>query len=184
MNTDRITTIAGLVAAVCAGIAATNTADPVVMKWAGLLGAAALAVKGYFTNKPSVSALLPFILAAGLAGGVGCAVLDPKADPVEVRAEQAVSVAFDTFDTFLKIELANEAQLRAKSPEVVKFAAWLTAVQPDGQPRGVSIIQSANAARRAYKANRSPDNKATLAAALAALETALAEANKQLASTK
>ena len=97
-----------------------------------------------------------------------------------MRAEQSVSVAYSTFDTFLKLELANETLLKAKAPEVVKFAAWLTERMPDGQPRGVSIIQSANATRRAYKSNRTSDNKASLIAALAALETALAETNKQL----
>jgi len=124
------------------------------------------------------------LLILSLVCAFGCATLAPNADPVEVRAEQSVSVAFDTFDVFLKIELANEALLKTKAPDVVKFAAWLTERQPDGQPRGVSIIQSANAARRAYKANRSADNKATLAAALAALETALAETNKQLTNAR
>jgi hypothetical protein len=53
MNTDRITTITGLIAAICAGIASANLNDPQLVKWAGLVGAIALAVKGYFTNKPS-----------------------------------------------------------------------------------------------------------------------------------
>ena len=52
MSTDKITTIAGLVAAIAGGVAAANIQDPTLVKWAGLIGSIALAVKGYYTNKP------------------------------------------------------------------------------------------------------------------------------------
>ena len=123
--------------------------------------------------------ILPLLLLLSLAPG--CATLDPKADPVEVRAEQAVSIAFSTFDTFLKLELAQEARLKKSAPACVDFAKWLTERQPDGKARGLSLIESANNVRRAYKLNRSPENRASLISALAAIESALAETQKQLA---
>ena len=52
MNTDKITTYAGLVAAIAGGIAAANIQDAALVKWAGLIGSIAIAVKGYYTNKP------------------------------------------------------------------------------------------------------------------------------------
>lgn len=115
----------------------------------------------------------------------GClAQLKPGADPIEVRAEQTVSAAFVTFDTFLKLEHQHEARLRTAAPAVVAFADWLREPMPDGLPRGLSMIQSANNVRRAYKASRSAENQASLVSALAAVESALAETNKQLAATR
>lgn len=114
----------------------------------------------------------------------GCATLNPSADPVEVRAEQTVSIAFSTFDTFLKIESQQEARLITAAPGVVKFADWLREPTPGGLPRGLSIIESANNVRRAYKANRSAENRASLISALAAVESALSETNKQLTNSR
>ena len=60
------------------------------------------------------------ILLALLAAAMcACATLDPKADAVEVRAEQTVSIAFDIFDTFLKLETQNRAMLLKKAPEEI-----------------------------------------------------------------
>jgi hypothetical protein len=119
-----------------------------------------------------------FALALALAG---CATLDPRTDAVEVRAEQTVVTAYDVMDTFLKLELQNRALLQIKAPGVCKFADKLRApVQVNGKavPWGISLIES----RLAYKRNRTPDNKASLVSAVAAVETALAETNAQLAS--
>jgi hypothetical protein len=114
----------------------------------------------------------------------GCASLDPKSDVVEVRAEQTVSIAFDTFDTFLKLEMQNRDMLLKKAPEVAAFADTLRRpVMDSGKqvPWGVSLVESANRTRLAYKMARTPENKASLLSALAAVESALAETNKQLA---
>ena len=122
--------------------------------------------------------------AVSIVGFIGCATLDTKADAVEVRAEQTVSIAFDTFDTLLKLEMQNRAMLLKKAPEVVALADKLRApVQVNGKsvPWGISLIESANATRLAYKRNRTPDNKASLVSAIAAVEAALAETNRQLA---
>jgi len=122
--------------------------------------------------------------AVSIVGFIGCATLDTKADAVEVRAEQTVSIAFDTFDTFLKLETQNRAILLKKAPEVVAFADTLRRpVMDNGKqiPWGISLVESANRTRLAYKSNRTADNKASLLSALAAVESALAETNKQLA---
>lgn len=98
MNTDKITTYSGLIAAICAGVAATNTADPVIMKWAGLIGAVALAVKGYFTNKPSgtpppTGAVSIALLCGALACGTGCQSLTDKWDGLSPATQNAAKAA-------------------------------------------------------------------------------------------
>jgi hypothetical protein len=113
----------------------------------------------------------------------GCASILPGHDPVVVRAEQSLQIAFTTFDTFLKLEHDNKARVKEKVPEVHKFAEWLREpVQFEGKsvPRGVSIIQSANNVKTAYKRNRTEANKANLVTALAAVESAVREAQKHL----
>lgn len=111
----------------------------------------------------------------------GCATLNPGVDPIEVRAEQTLSVAFATMDTFLKLAHQQEARLKTVAPQVLKFADWLREPQPDGLPRGASLVASANRVRQAYKSNRSADNKASLVTALAIVESAVSETNRQLA---
>lgn len=128
--------------------------------------------------------LLAALCAISIVGFIGCVHLDPNADPGEVRAEQTIATAYDVMDTFLKLEMQNRALLQAKALGVCKFADKLRApVQVNGQsvPWGISLIQSANATRLAYKRNRTPDNKASLVSAIAAVEAALAETNAQLA---
>lgn len=113
----------------------------------------------------------------------GCSTIDKGADPIEVRAEQTISIATTTLDTFMTLELKNEALVKEKAPEAYKVAVWLAApVTVDGKTlaRGLSLIQSATNARRAYKSSRGPEAKANLEAALSALAAAVAETTKQL----
>lgn len=98
MNTDKITTFSGLIAAICAGVAATNTADPVIMKWAGLIGAVALAIKGYFTNKPSgtpppTGAVSIALLCGAIAFSTGCQSLQDKWDGLSPATQNAAKAA-------------------------------------------------------------------------------------------
>lgn len=99
MNTDKITTIAGLIAAICASVAATNLAEPNVVKWSGLIGAVALAVKGYFTNKPSgtppppTGAVSVALLCGALAFGTGCKTLTDKWDGLSPATQNAAKAA-------------------------------------------------------------------------------------------
>lgn len=98
MNTDKITTIAGLIAAICASVAATNLADPNVVKWSGLIGAVALAIKGYFTNKPSgptppTGAVSIALLCGALAFGTGCQSLQDKWAGLSPATQNAAKAA-------------------------------------------------------------------------------------------
>lgn len=111
---------------------------------------------------------------------VGCATLSPTADPLVVRTEQVERIAFDTFDTFVRLVSRYEAKVKATAPAAYDFAEWLRAKGPDGKPRGIAMVKSLDATRRAYKANRSDVNRATLSSSLAALEKALNEAQAHL----
>jgi hypothetical protein len=114
----------------------------------------------------------------------GCATIKSGSDPIVVRAEQSEQVAFATFDTFLKIDNANRQFFRTSLPAVHQFAEWLRT--PIGNPpsqRGIAMIESFDKVKVAYKSNRTPDNKANLITALATLEAAIAETQKQLNAT-
>lgn len=137
---------------------------------------------GGTTGTKTTAVVLAVVGAAWLWSG--CAALAPGADPIEVRAEQTVSVAASTFDTFLKLEYDEIGLVRSNAPAVHQFAEWLrtpTVVGTNIWPRDIALVQSANAVRQAYKANRSAANQSSLAAALAAVEAALAQAQAQLA---
>jgi hypothetical protein len=101
-----------------------------------------------------------------------CAALQPGADPIAVRAEQSRSIAFLTFDTFLKFEYDNRALL-AGTPEIHAAAEHI-------RVNGPKWIDDLTALIVVYKANRTPENKANLATGLAVLNTALVAAEKYL----
>lgn len=110
----------------------------------------------------------------------GCASLQPGADPLVVRCQQAEATAFATFDTFVHLVADHEAKVKATVPAAFAFAEWLRAKQPDGLPRGLSLVESLGTVRRAYAANRTPAGKASLLSALASLQAAVAESQKHL----
>lgn len=114
----------------------------------------------------------------------GCAGLKPGADPLVVRCEQAEQVAFSTFDTFVHLVADHEAEVKARVPAAYVFAEWLRAKAPDGQPRGLAMVASLGSVRRAYAANRTPERKASLLSALAALQASVGEAQKHIATVQ
>lgn len=115
----------------------------------------------------------------------GCfATLKPGADAVVVRAQQAEQMAFATFDTYLKMVHAHEAKVKSTAPAAYDFAEWLRAKQPDGQPRGLAMIESLGRVRRAYAANRTTEGKSSLLSALSALQSSIAETQKHLAAVQ
>lgn len=125
---------------------------------------------------------------AGLLAAIwllaGCTTLQPNADPVVVRAEQSIQVAFATLDTFLKVDHANRELFKTSLPEVHKFAEYLRApVGNPPAPRGISYIESAVKVKNAYKLNRTAENKASLVTALATLETLIQQTQAQLDQT-
>lgn len=80
-------------------------------------------------------------------------------DPVVVNSEKTIAIAFDTVDTFLRWELANRG---AVSPDVHAAAQAVRAKAPDA-------FRNARAVLRAYKTNRTPEQKALLDTWLATL---------------
>jgi hypothetical protein len=144
-------------------------------------GAGRVTVQG---NLP-LQILIGFI-ALGFFFGPGCASLEKGADPVVVRAEQTLTVATSAFDTFLKLDNDNRALVKQKAPQVHEFAEWLR--EPSQFPgstnvvaRWACLVESAELTKLAYKQNRSADNKANLVTALATLQTAVDQAQSQLA---
>ena len=73
-------------------------------------------------------------------------------DPVVVNSERAIGIAFDTVDGFLRWEHANRGVV---PPKVHAVAQSLRRDAPDA-------FRNAKAVLRAYKSNRSPEQKALL----------------------
>lgn len=86
-------------------------------------------------------------------------------DQIVVRTEQALNIALDTFDLFLKIEYDNRAALSG-IPKLHEFAEK---VRRDGK----KWIKSAQAAKNAYKNNRTELNHANLVTAYKTLQEAI-----------
>lgn len=80
-------------------------------------------------------------------------------DPVVVNSERAIGIAFDTIDGFLRWEKSNRSVV---PPKVHAAAQSLRREAPDA-------FRNARAVLRAYKANRSPEQKALLDTWLATL---------------
>jgi len=83
----------------------------------------------------------------------GCAPAGAVAgDPVVVNSERAIGIAWDTVDGFLRWEKANRGAI---SPEVHAVAQNVRAKAPDAFSNARSVL-------RAYKQNRTPEQKALL----------------------
>ena len=95
MNTDKITTWSGLAAAVLGGLSATCIAngDVAAGKYLAYAAGVAFTIKSYFTNKPSVSALLPFLLVGSLLAGTGCQSLQDKWAGLSPATQNAAKAA-------------------------------------------------------------------------------------------
>jgi hypothetical protein len=95
----------------------------------------------------------------------GCASVDRDQDPVVVRAEQTIQGTFALADAFLGWEENN----RAMAPvQVLVFADRLREEFPPANRAARRLV-------KAYKANRTPENRAELATALKVLEALRAE---------
>lgn len=103
----------------------------------------------------------------------GCATILPGNDPVVVNAERTANLASDTFDTFLKIEYDNRAALETVSPEIHKYAESLRAHAP-------TWLASLRSLTKAYKFNRTAENKASLQTAVAVVVAAMQESSNYI----
>jgi len=133
-------------------------------------------IKSLFAAGIAALALLAFPIATTSVAvfSTGCAAVAPGADPLVVNAERGTAIALDTFDTFLLLEYQNRTALESLSPGIHEFAEQIRTDAPQW-------IATARALTRAYKLNRTPENKAALATAVAVLETALKEAQAYIA---
>lgn len=94
-------------------------------------------------------------------------------DQIVIRSEQALVIGLDTFDTFLKIERANQQGLAKVSPQIHIFAEK---VRRDGK----RWLKSLEAAHDAYKGNRSAQNHATLVTAYKTVQAAITESQQYI----
>ena len=118
-------------------------------------------------NAVTLAAMLPLSLAL-----VGCSSIQPGNDPVVVNAERTTQLAVDVFDTFLQWEYDNRQTLSA-TPEIRKAADFI-------RTYGQDWLLTARSMTKAYKQNRTPENKANLDTAVSVLRTGIAEAQKYL----
>ena len=102
---------------------------------------------------------------------MGCAGIDKNADPVVVNAERVASMSADTVDAFLHWEYNN----RNIAPKEVRDVAT------DLRIYAPHAIISLRTLTKAYKANRTPENKASLITAQAVVSELANEAQKWLA---
>lgn len=94
-------------------------------------------------------------------------------DQIVVRTEQALNIALDTFDTFLKIEYDNRAGLEKVSP---KIHEWAENVRRNGK----DWIKSAQRAKKVYAQNRTAQNHANLVTAYKTLKAGIEESQKYI----
>jgi len=125
------------------------------------------------------------LLGAGLLWG-GCAALDPGANALIVRTEQAEATGYSTLDTFLKIDDADRGFFITNAPAMHQFAEslrqWKVIIMPDGTVQTnrvwVSYLKSLDAVKVSYKAGTTSSN--ALAIALATVETAIGQAQQYI----
>lgn len=102
----------------------------------------------------------------------GCAAVAPGADPVVVNAERTTKNAWTLVESFLEYEKANRNVLFKADPSIKQWADKIRAEAPPA-------FEVARNATKAYKRNRTPENKATLATYLATVNQILADASTQ-----
>lgn len=108
---------------------------------------------------------------------VGCATLDPGADPVIVRAEQVQSATRSTIDLVLNEDDSNRGLYAATLPAFHEFCSWLRTPVPwstTNLPRAIVMQLNLQNAKEAYRKNR---NTNAFELILSLNETVLSQAN-------
>ena len=110
------------------------------------------------------------ILGVGLLtiGIIGCAKLLPGVDPLVIRAEQTESMAYNTFDEFLKLDdLANTNPTVSKTWQPAHvFAQYLRKPVQSGTntvPFGIATVLSLDNIKLAYVAGKASSNSVVTA---------------------
>jgi hypothetical protein len=151
--------------------------DERILAVVGFAGLAAL--RAAVTRNPTTPAGPPLAALAAIPFaiallGTGCSSIAPGNDPLVVNAERTTTLAVDTFDLFVKWEYDNRTVL-SKVPQIRKAADRIRTQAP-------TWLSTARNLTKAYKANRTLENKANLETAITVLRTALAEARVYLES--
>lgn len=122
-----------------------------------------------------MAAVLLFTLPIGVF--TGCVAVQEGSDPFVVNAERFQQAAVDTVDSFLLFERENRGALLALNPEIKKAADDLRVQFPPA-------LQSSKDVLRAYKANRTEANRASVETVLSVLEQLRREAVKWFNATQ
>lgn len=107
----------------------------------------------------------------------GCANVDPGADPVVVNAERSIAVSKDIVHAFVTVDHENRAWFKANAPDVHDAAETLRKKFPPAHNSAMALI-------RAYKRNRTPENKANMLTALSVLNQLSIEAAAWMAKSQ
>lgn len=94
---------------------------------------------------------------------VGCASLQPGADPLVVRAEQLETTANASFQLVVDVDNSDRGFWITNAPAFHNFAEWLRAPVPvagnPSEPRGLGFILLVDAFKLTYQANHSQSNQ-------------------------
>lgn len=149
------------------------------------IAAAATASPPAATPAPSLAAKVGLValLACGLALGLyGCAGVSAGSDPLVVRTEQLETMAYSTFDTFLKIDdtaMKDASVSNAWASSAHPFAQYLRKPIVNGTntvPFGIATVLSVDQIKLAYEAGTTTSN--ALTTALNALTATVAQASQ------
>lgn len=122
-----------------------------------------------------------FIIVIALAA---CAPLQPGADPIVVRTEQAQIVAASTFDMVLAQDNSDRSFWRTNAPAFHSFCEWLRQPQAvpgmtNTLPRDLAMQWNVDQVKLAYKSGAATSN--ALAQAVSTLSEAIRQASVWLA---
>ncbi len=98
-------------------------------------------------------------------------------DQIILRAEQTAQTARLTFDTFVRLERNNEGMLKTLNPAIHTYANYI-------RTHGLDWVTSLREATKAFKANRTPENQASLNTILATITNAVSQSNKYIAQAR
>lgn len=98
---------------------------------------------------------------------------DANASEVVVAAETLRASALEVFALIMETERTHEAELKKIDPAIHTFANEV-------RTNGAGWLNAMTDAKTAYQANRTPSNLSALNASLAAVNIAVARANKYL----
>ncbi len=105
------------------------------------------------------------------------AISQQNTDQIILRAEQTAQTARLTFDTFVRLERNNEGALKAINPAIHTYANYI-------RTHGLDWVTSLRDATKTFKANRTPENQASLTTILATITNAVSQSNKYIAQAR